>query len=1003
MARVLIAGELGLGLAGWCATAADDPSKELTPPQRGELAARWQELNAAGSQHYDAGNLPAAVKVWEQALATARRLYAGQDHANLATSLSNLGWVYEKRGGHAEAEPLCRAALEMRRRLHKGEGHADTARSLNELAYVLQDQGQSRDAELLYREALAMRRRLHRNQDHIDVAQSLNNLAYTVRSQGNYAEAETHYRAALEMVRRLAPGQDRPHVALCLNNLAAVLQDRGRYADAEALHREALEMRRRLYRGQDQPPLATSLNNVGSVLKFQGKYAEAEPFVRAALAMRDRLYRERDHSERSQSMNNLAGLLLAQEKYPDAEGLYRQALAMNRRLYAGQDRIPVAVALNNLAHVLHDRGRYADGEALYREALAMFRRIHGKPHHADVARALNNLASILADQGKHTEADPFYREALAVHRVLAEECAAVQSEGEALTLAATYPRTRDSYLSSAAALRADAASVYAQLWASKAALTRLYERRALAARAATADPEVAALLTDLTDQRRRRADVLLAPKPADPASRKQRNAVLAQYAGAITQVERTLRSRLPAVARAERLAKAVPADLQERLPADVAVVDCLRWTRFEQDPRVPGKKGQRHTDRYLAFVVTRDRIAWVDLAEAEPIARAVTAWREAITGGQDIPARLPAEVRRLVWAKVRRELPAQVKQVYLCPDLALCRVPWAALPGDRPNSVLLEDYAVAVIPHAVFLLDQLWPEGPRPRRAAGVLAVGGVAYDGALPAAGHSVLNRGAPPAKSGQPSRWPALPGAAAEVRGVRGAARKKGLACRVLDREGATAPAVLAALPRARYAHLATHGFFADASFRSAFQVDPRLFAMTQQGERIGAGALSPMVMTGLVFAGANDPRTPGRGIVTGEGLVDLDLSALDLAVLSACETGLGDVAGGEGTFGLQRAFHLAGTRDVIASLWQVPDRPTAALMGLFYHNLWDKQQPPAEALRQAQLEIYRHPERIAALAEDFRGKFAQVPGSQEAPAVDGKAHPRLWAAFTLSGPGR
>src|SRR6185295_16824858 len=137
----------------------------------------------------------------------------------------------------------------------------------------------------------------------------------------------------------------------------------------------------------------------------------------------------------------------------------------------------------------------------------------------------------------------------------------------------------------------------------------------------------------------------------------------------------------------------------------------------------------------------------------------------------------------------------------------------------------------------------------------------------------------------------------------------------------------------------------------------------------------------MTGLVLSGANNPKTPGRGIVTGESLIDLDLSGLELAVLSACETGLGDVAGGEGTFGLQRAFHLAGTRNVVASLWKVPDRPTAALMALFYRNLWEKDLTPVEALRQAQLELYRGPEKIAALAEGFRGPFKELPGVADA----------------------
>ncbi len=161
----------------------------------------------------------------------------------------------------------------------------------------------------------------------------------------------------------------------------------------------------------------------------------------------------------------------------------------------------------------------------------------------------------------------------------------------------------------------------------------------------------------------------------------------------------------------------------------------------------------------------------------------------------------------------------------------------------------------------------------------------------------------------------------------------------------------------------------------------------------------------MSGLVFAGANRSGTPGRGIVTGEALIDLDLSGLQLAVLSACETGLGDVAAGEGVFGLQRAFHVAGCHNVIASLWKVPDQSTAALMAAFYRNLWDRQLSPIEALRHAQLELYHHPERISTLAKGVRAGFNRVPsvGTEEVrPTLGNKAHPKKWAAFILSGLG-
>jgi CHAT domain-containing protein len=733
---------------------------------------------------------------------------------------------------------------------------------------------------------------------------------------------------------------------------------------------------------------------------------EAAEAGKKALEIARRLYAKQDHPVLAASLNNLAGVLWAQGKYADAETLYREALEMKRRLYPKQDHPALAISLNNLGGVLWRQRKYAKAETLHREALAMRRRLYAQQDHRDLAQSMNNLANVLREQGQHGGAEKLYREALTMYRALARDYAAVRSEGDALTLAATYAPARDNFLSNAWMSRAAAATVYPEVWASKAALSRFYEQRALAARAASTDPGAAALLARLTNVRRRRADLLLAPTPSDPPIAKQRDADLAQFARDIETLDRKLRPLLPTLERADKRARATPADLQKVLPADAAVVDFLRWTLIEQDPKMPGRKGEKQTVRYLAFVLTRDKVTWLDLEEAEPIEKAVTAWREAITAGQEIPPELPAKVRQLVWVKVRQELPAQVKQVYLCPDLALCRVPWAALPGDKPNTVLLEEYAVATVPHAVFLLDKLWPQDASPKRPTDVLAVGGVAYDAAVPAPDQVTANRGAPLLKPGQQAGWTALPSAAAEVQGVRGAARKKDLVCRTLDKEEATTPAVLAALPKAKYAHLATHGFFADASFRSAFQVDPKLFEMTLRGERVGAVALSPMVMTGLVFAGANDPKTPGRGIVTGEALVDLDLSGLELAVLSACETGLGDMAGGEGTFGLQRAFHLAGTRDVIASLWKVPDRPTAALMARFYHNLWDKGLPPVEALRQAQLEIYRHPEKIPELAAGFRGKFVEVPGTEETPVkpgADGKAHPRLWAAFTLSGPGR
>ena len=110
----------------------------------------------------------------------------------------------------------------------------------------------------------------------------------------------------------------------------------------------------------------------------------------------------------------------------------------------------------------------------------------------------------------------------------------------------------------------------------------------------------------------------------------------------------------------------------------------------------------------------------------------------------------------------------------------------------------------------------------------------------------------------------------------------------------------------------------------------------------------------MSGLALAGANNTPDADHddGILTAAEVESLDLRGVDLALLSACETGLGNVAGGEGLLGLQRAFQVAGARSVVASLWQVSDDATRALMERFYDNLWQKEMSRLESLREAQL---------------------------------------------------
>jgi CHAT domain-containing protein/Tfp pilus assembly protein PilF len=1026
----------------------------LEPPlkeQREQLGQRAVRLAQQAARLTQKGHYAPATKLWLQVLDICERLYPAdkhpEGHPDLAVCLSNLGFLLRAQGDYAAALPYSRRALDMTGRLYPKDkypqGHDHLAICLNNLAHVLQSGGDYAGALGYYRKALAMYERLYpeskypRGNPHL--AQSLNNLGVLVHDRGDYAGALRYLHKALAMRQRLYPKgtypDGHPDLAQSFTNLASLLQDRGDYAGAHEYRKKALAMYERLY-PEDKfpgghPALATSLNNLGIQAQVRGDYPNARGYYRKALAMYERLYPEAKypagHPDLAKSLNNLGALSGYQGDYAAARGYYRKALAMYERLYPEAkhpDGHPAtANTLNNLGFLLHTRGDYAGARGYYQKALAMRQRLYPVSKypngHPELALSLNNLGSLMFDRGDYAAALGYVRNALAMGERLADLFAEASAEAQALTFAASLPLTRDGLLSATRHLPGTDADAYAAVWRSKAAVTRCLERRQRSLAQALGSQEMSSsrrkeieqMWLKLRNTRRVLARLLLSP-PADADDHRRRARRLTQDK---EHVEGQLARLLPAFARRQALARQGHAALVEKLPPATVFIDLVRYVFYEQDPQHPGKAGQRQRVCYAAFVLRRGRpVRRVELGPAAPIEKALAAWRADIRAQRDGPA--AQQVRRLLGQPLAQQVPAGTRTVLLCPEGALTRVPWPALPVGKAGRVLLEDWASAVVPHAPFLLERLTEPTATAADAGQLLAVGDVHYDAKPREAQRDEALALLRSAERGDRSvTWNDLPGTARELDRVVQRAGKR--AVRRLSGGEASTARLLAELPKARWAHIATHGFFADAKFRSALRLDEKLFAGHGFRGGLPPGARNPLVLSGLVLAGANValPKDPDArlssdsGILTAEAIASLPLHRLELAVLSACETGLGEVAGGEGVFGLQRAFHLAGARNVVASLWKVDDQATAALMALFYDKMWRQNKPPLEALREAQLTLYRYPKRIDVLAKERGPNFDKVVRLSARPAKGGNAHPegkaatKLWAAFVLSGLGR
>jgi CHAT domain-containing protein len=210
---------------------------------------------------------------------------------------------------------------------------------------------------------------------------------------------------------------------------------------------------------------------------------------------------------------------------------------------------------------------------------------------------------------------------------------------------------------------------------------------------------------------------------------------------------------------------------------------------------------------------------------------------------------------------------------------------------------------------------------------------------------------------------RFRSLPGFAREADAIAALLKGQG-GWKVETRRGeAASEETLAQAARPRLLYFITHGFFLQDVERPPDKKSLRDLDMVGLGpmqRRLPNFGANSRLRSGLALAGANQwqersAKGLSDGLLTALEVEHLDLWGTELVVLSACETGRGEIKVGEGVLGLRRAFQLAGAQTVLASLWKVPDAETEHLMRVFFQG-WLNGEGKAEALRQAQLEMIR-----------------------------------------------
>jgi tetratricopeptide (TPR) repeat protein len=956
------------------------------------------------------GDYAAAEPLYQEAIAICGKVSAPAQRT--ATYLSNLGNLYTTTGRLDDAGRAHSQALDLRQRAC-GDDHVDVAQSLHNLAALYRGQGDYARAEECGRRSLEILSS-HLGEQNLDVASSLNNLGTLYSDAGDYAQAETMLQKALK-VRRALVGPNHPLVATSLENLGGLYDRMDDLDRAEEMIRKAYEIRLAFF-GEQHPEVAASLHNLSAICSCQGNYDEALELAHRAYDIRSAVL-GKYHPDLALSFNQLAGLYVLLGNYKLAEGALGAALKI-RRAVSGDHHPDAAVCLSNLASLAQDRGDMRTAERLYRQALDIRREALGESH-PDYALTLMSLASVLVSAGRADEALQLMAEAMGIEQAFIAQVFALSSETQRITFLQRLWGKVDVFLSLVNDHLAGNAAVVAM------ALDVVLRRKALAEEASREGhyallsgryPEVADKLGQLWQLRAQIARKTLdGPGPEGAAEHEEH---LAAWRREQEQLERDLARKIPEVGLEQQLQTCDRQSVAQSLPPGCVLIEFIRFRPFDFGARAEpiDEKTWRPPDcwqppRYLALVLHAndpDNPAMIDMGDAASIDGFVAQFRRALTEEQPTAAadELGLELRAAVFDAL---LPAlgDCRRLFIAPDGDLNRLPFEVLPLDDLARVI-DEYQISYVAVGRDVLRFARGSVGEPLEP---LVIADPDYDLAAEQATGSDTRQSRDLRQSIH--RFPPLPGTRLEgqfIADLLGVEPCVGTAAR---------EAVIKDHPSPRILHLATHGFFLEDQ-PLATQGDPTVRIVGALPSRLDAARLeNPLLRSGLALAGANawldsldTPADCEDGLLTAADVEGLDLLDTELVVLSACETGLGDIQVGEGVLGLRRAFMVAGVETLVMSLWSVPDLATAVLMQRFYTNLLHRVMGRREALREAQFFT-----RDATIA-DLRATWLSAEVMQRVAQLDRRLfrhmqylaqqpddhrpfyHPLNWGAFICQG---
>lgn len=887
-------------------------------------------LGYLGLYHELSTNYEEAEKLYKEAIEIRKKVF-GELHPEYRNAVGNLGILYVELGRYLEAEPLFILSRDLCKRQF-GENNAKCFSSMNNLAELYRNLNRYEEAQALYLKNLEIT--MQSGLDSLDIANAQNNLAIFYFEMALNPEAEFFFKKSLE-IRRRHLGENHRLYASSLSNLAALYGRLGRYNEALALREEGMRiLKERL--GENHLSYASSLNNLAKLLQKMGRVKEVEELLQEGLKVRIENF-GKNNPIVANSLINLGHHYKENGRYQDAEIVYQRAVEIAVEKL-GRKHSYYTVAISSLASVYQFLNQYEKAEPLYEQAIENHKNQFGDKH-PFYTKSITELALMYHKSGRHTEAASLFLKALENKRHAINENFPSMSQKEKIQFWRTMEEWFDTFNSFVIATRNDDGISYltGHMFDNQLALKSSLlngDKKVLKSVRNTEDSALISLYDNWTAKR----SFLSRVYTLSLKEMERKKIDLERLKQEINELEKELAKRSTIIAKDINDQNITWQDIQKALKPKEAAIELVRF-KGTGDSNVD-------TVYYAALIVTPE----VKFPELVLLKNGVELETELLENYRNSIMGFQKDTLSFInyWKPIGESVRG-IEKVYFSANGVFNLINLNTIYNPETNNYLIDEINFQLLTSTKDILEYT-EDGKLRNDQLDAHLFGNPTYN--IDNSQYKTLSteqsdqeqtRGIENFKAGLPTTFKSLPYTEREIKLIEKILSQNDLSTYLYIGTDASEEHIKE-LKDPTILHIATHGFFAIDSIGKASAPTFEVPSLLSTG----------LILSGITNYYESELRPMGEdGMLTSFECTTLDLDRTELVVLSACDSGLGELGNSEGVYGLQKGFKVAGAKSILMSLWQVSDLTTQELMTTFYEE-WLKSGDKLEAFRYAQQKL-------------------------------------------------